>query len=438
MRDESDHALVALSSLATVNPPGVLESLLPTTNVSFIPMSDVTENGEWVERQTRPLRQVQTAYTPFLEGDVLFAKITPCMENGKGAHALGLISGVGFGSTEFHVLRARAHAHSRFIYHWCQSRALRLKAEAFMTGSAGQRRVQTEFFDNFMVAALPLAAQCQVADTLDSIDDVIRDTEKVIVKHKLVKHGMLHDLLTRGIGESGELRPPPSDAPCLYKDSTLGRIPTPWNVRTLGEIVSSTADGPFGSNLKSEHYVAQPGVRVVRLQNIGAGCFLDADRAYISDAHARSLRRHAVVAGDLLVASLGDEAHPIARACLYPPDQTPGIVKADCFRVRADPRTALNGYLAMVLNCPSTRGDVDALAQGVTRDRVNLTGLRSIRLRVPALDEQNELVDRLGTLDARLSLEAKTVNEYRQLKLGLTDDLLEGRVRVRLPSAVVP
>ena len=102
-----DPELRPISELAYINPGRVPIAGGPETSVSFIPMADVSESGEWTNHKVRRLREVSSGYTAFAEGDVLFAKITPCMENGKGAHALGLINGVGFGTTEFHVVRAR-------------------------------------------------------------------------------------------------------------------------------------------------------------------------------------------------------------------------------------------------------------------------------------------------------------------------------------------
>ncbi|MEJ7804706.1 MAG: restriction endonuclease subunit S, partial [Telluria sp.] len=80
-------------------------------------MSDVTESGDWVGRNERTLGVVRNGFTAFANGDVLIAKITPCFENGKGAHVTGLTNGIGFGSTEFHVLRARDGVSQRFIHH---------------------------------------------------------------------------------------------------------------------------------------------------------------------------------------------------------------------------------------------------------------------------------------------------------------------------------
>ena len=137
--DDIDY--VVLSDISEINPPTDMHRLDDNTFVSFIPMADVSESGEWINQQARPLKDVRNGYTCFQEGDILFAKITPCMENGKGAHAVNLLNGIGFGTTEFHVLRAKSRAHPRFIYHWIMNEELRRKAETRMTGSAGQRRV---------------------------------------------------------------------------------------------------------------------------------------------------------------------------------------------------------------------------------------------------------------------------------------------------------
>jgi len=284
-------------------------------------------------------------------------------------------------------------------------------------------------FSSVVVPVPPLPEQRRIAEILDAADEAIRQTERVIAKLKAVKAGLLHDLLTRGLDERGHLRDPHA-RPEQFKDSPLGRIPKEWNVRALRDLVESAVDGPFGSNLKTEHYISSPGVRVVRLQNIGTGFFSDTDKAYVSDAHARTLWRHAVVSGDLLIASLGDDNHPIGRACQYPPDIIPGIVKADCFRFRLKCHLAVNAYVMYVLNCPLTRGDINALGHGVTRDRVTLTTVQQIRTRVPPVAEQTRIVSILDTHDTRIRAEEATLAKLRQVKRGLMDDLLTGRVRV--------
>ncbi len=196
LRDPERRPTQPISDLAAVNPSPTVRLLHPNTLVSFIPMSDVSDAGEWIGKQTRRYSQVSLGYTQFEEGDVLFAKITPCMENGKGLHAVGLVSGLGFGSTEFHVLRAKPGHEPRFVFHWLQNPALRRRAEGFMIGSAGQQRVQPDFFDSYRVPVLPVGDEPRVARVLDAHDARIRAEEAYLAKMKMLKQGLMHDLLT--------------------------------------------------------------------------------------------------------------------------------------------------------------------------------------------------------------------------------------------------
>ena len=275
----------------------------------------------------------------------------------------------------------------------------------------------------------PLPEQHRIAEILDTADKAIGETEALISKLKHMKTGLMHDLLTRGLDERGQLRNPDAH-PEQFKKTPLGRIPREWEVRPLGLLIDSAVDGPFGSNLKTEHYIEEPGVRVVRLQNIGTGYFNAADKAWVSEDHAQTLRRHQVLPGDLLVASLGDDNHPIARACIYPDDFQPGIVKADCFRLRLVKSLTLHRYVMHVLDCPSTRGDINLLGQGVTRDRVNLSIVRQIRLRVPAVSEQHRIAEILDAHDTRIRAEEAYRDKLKLQKKGLMDNLLTGKVRV--------
>ena len=195
LRDPQSY-LIPFSGVVQVNPKTDMYGLNDSTNVSFIPMSDVSESGHWIIRQTRSLRDVRNGYTCFKENDVLFAKITPCMENGKGGHAIGLVNGIGFGTTEFHVLRAGPEIEPRYIYYWTMTEGLRRKAEAQMTGSAGQRRVPAEFFDNFKIPLFPHSEQRKIVKILDAHDARIRTEEQYRDKLKLQKKGLMHDLLT--------------------------------------------------------------------------------------------------------------------------------------------------------------------------------------------------------------------------------------------------
>lgn len=174
-----------------------------------------------------------------------------------------------------------------------------------------------------------------------------------------------------------------------YKDSGiewLGDIPAHWDCLALARVSLSRCDGPFGSGLKSEHY-SNVGVRVVRLQNIGWAEFLDTDRAYIDEAYARELGDHSIVAEDLLIAGLGDEGHPVGRACMAPSGIEPAMVKADCFRFRLD-RRRLDARFAAYQLSATAAAVAGSFSIGATRSRMNLTTTAARKIALPPLDEQ--------------------------------------------------
>jgi restriction endonuclease S subunit len=172
---------------------------------------------------------------------------------------------------------------------------------------------------------------------------------------------------------------------------------------TVGEIATLT-DGPFGSNLKTSHYV-DSGPRVVRLQNLGDGVFRD-EHAHIATDHFERLRKHEVLAGDIVAASLGEDA---PRACLIPAWLGPAIVKADCIRIRvADGMES--AYVMWMLNSPPVREQGAARIKGVGRPRLGLGGIRALEIPVPPLNEQRRIVaaieehlSRLDVADASLA-----------------------------------
>ena len=159
--------------------------------VSFVPMPAVSEHGDIDTSEIRLFEDVKTGFTYFAEGDVLFAKITPCMENGKVAVARNLKNGIGFGSTEFHVLRPDYEmANSVWLYTLTTFKQFRVDAESKMTGSAGQRRVSASFLKNYKVSLPPIELQNQFADFVTQVDKL-----KVVVQESLNEAQTLFDSL---------------------------------------------------------------------------------------------------------------------------------------------------------------------------------------------------------------------------------------------------
>lgn len=196
----------------------------------------------------------------------------------------------------------------------------------------------------------------------------------------------------------------------------MSDLPSGWAVAILDDLVNSAAaitDGPFGSNLKTSHYT-QSGPRVVRLQNIGDGIFID-EEAHISHEHFSTLKKHEVEAGDVLVASLGEQ---LPRACLAPPSLGPAIVKADCIRIRPAPEV-LPAYLMFVLNSPQVRSATSTRIKGVGRPRINLSELRTTQVPVAPLAEQRRIVETIEAAFSKLDAGVAYLGRVIQLQNSL-------------------
>jgi type I restriction enzyme S subunit len=153
--------------VATINPRFADTSVSDDMVFSFVPMADVEETwGRIIGRQVRPYSEVKRGFTPFQNDDVLFAKITPCMQNGKAAIARNLIHGRGFGSTEFHVLRAGPAATPEWLFALVRLSWFRKQAESSFTGTVGQQRVPADFLERYKVACPPIELQRKFANAV--------------------------------------------------------------------------------------------------------------------------------------------------------------------------------------------------------------------------------------------------------------------------------
>ena len=170
--DTKGWGLVALDECCELNPKKSREVRLKAgIEVSFIPMPAVSEDGVIDCSVVKQYEQVQTGFTYFAENDVLFAKITPCMENGKGAIARGLKNGLGLGSTEFHVLRPlNGVCNPAWLYALTTFTKFRHDAAKKMTGSAGQRRVPASFLATYKVSVPPIELQNKFASFVEQTD----------------------------------------------------------------------------------------------------------------------------------------------------------------------------------------------------------------------------------------------------------------------------
>ncbi|EJI3895451.1 N-6 DNA methylase, partial [Campylobacter coli] len=162
--------------------------------VSFIEMASVSDKGYIQSKIDRSLNEVRKAYTYFIENDILIAKITPCMENGKCAIAKNLTNNIGFGSTEFHIFRAKTGLDSSFLFYNLNQQNIREKAALAMTGASGHKRVPISFYENLTIPLPPLEIQEKIVQNIELVEQQIdflnlklefleKEKEKILQKY---------------------------------------------------------------------------------------------------------------------------------------------------------------------------------------------------------------------------------------------------------------
>ena len=200
-------------------------------------------------------------------------------------------------------------------------------------------------------------------------------------------------------------------------------LPNGWTWANVDQLAApepnAIADGPFGSNLKTAHYTAE-GPRVIRLQNVGDGIFVD-EEAHISEEHFQRLQKHRIFEGDVVIAALGKNP---PRSCLIPESVGPAIVKADCIRFKPHADIVAK-YANFALSSDSVRKRTENIVHGVGRPRLNLSEIKSILLPLPPLAEQLRIV---AEIERRLSMvdEVETVVSTELLRaLRLRQSILQ-------------
>ena len=219
-----------LRFICQINPSKIaLLHLQTDTQVSFVPMEHIGEDGTLSLEEIRTIEQVWQGYTCFRNGDVIIAKITPCFENGKGALCHQLLNGIGFGTTELHVLRTNDETDPKFIFYLTKSKPFREIGAAMMYGAAGQQRIPEDFISDFRLGLPSLPEQRAITAFLDhetaKINTLIAKKERLIELLQEKRAALISHAVTKGL-----------DPTVPMKDSGvewLGKIPVHWEVKRM-------------------------------------------------------------------------------------------------------------------------------------------------------------------------------------------------------------
>ena len=223
-----------LRFVASFNPSkSEISGLYPETEVSFLPMDAIGDDGSLRLDERRKISEVSQGYTYFRDNDVAIAKITPCFENGKGALMRGLHEGIGFGTTELIIIRPDGHLTIGKYLQWLFfSPEFRNLATAAMYGAGGQKRVPDDFVRDFATALPPVTEQSVIADFLESetakIDSLVAEQERLIELLKEKRQAVISEAVTKGLNQNVETK----DSGVVW----LGEVPEHWGIRKLRQL----------------------------------------------------------------------------------------------------------------------------------------------------------------------------------------------------------
>lgn len=420
--------------LMAVNPPARrARELNETEEVSFVPMEAVGEYGGLNLERAKPVDEIGAGYTAFEEGDVVIAKITPCFENGKGAIAQGLKNGVGFGTTELHVLRAGSRLDTRFLFYLTISQAFRALGESEMYGAGGQKRVPPDFAKDFRVPLPPLDEQRAIVRFLDAktaqIDALIAKKRQLIDMLKERRQALISRTVTRGLPPAAAKEAGLPASPEMRQSGVqwFPHFPAHWASTQLKYAASKIVDCPHDT----PEYDPTGGFFVVRTADIGAGT-LDLSRAYrVNEAeYTRRTRRSKVATSDIVYGREGERWGFAATV-------SAGITVClgqRMMQFRAGPRFEPRFLMwHLNANCVYEQGAIDTA--GSTAPHVNVETIRNYRLVEPPVAEQRAIasyIDRqTSRLDALLDKGLEVIDRLNEYRKALVTSAVTGKIDVR-------
>jgi len=370
---------VPLSEAVEINPKPDRGLLSDDLDVSFVPMAMVEAGTGNIDATTvRKYAEVKKGYTYFRDGDVLFAKITPCMENGKMAVARHLRNGIGFGSTEFHVLRSREGVDPHYIYHFVASSRFRAEAAHHMAGAVGQKRVPTSFLERAEIPLPPIEDQRRIVAEIEKqfsrLDQAIANLKRVNANLKRYKAGVL-------------------------KAAVEGRLvdcasPGNWVKVPLGTVT----EVQLGQQRAPVHAVASEQIPYIRTANV---TWAGIDLTDVKTMGFPNAARYRLQVGDVLLAEASGSANEVGKPAIWNGEIPGACYQKTLIRIRmaAGLLTSRFVYYFFLHTCLS--GQFARLAPGVGILHLTAERMLAWPICVPSLSEQHRIV---AEVDRCLSL----------------------------------
>lgn len=379
-----DWEVVKLGEVAEIRKNKLIDKV---EKVAFIPMGLISESEIFVKYEIRQMEEVRS-FTYCERGDILLAKITPCLENGKqGIVPDDVLHGFALATTEVFPIVCK-DIDRLFLFYILKFPRFRNKIIASMTGTTGRQRASRSSVETLFIP-LPstLKEQKAIAHVLSTVDEAIQKTNEIIAKTERLKKGLMQELLTKGIGHKE------------FKDTEIGRIPKEWEVVKLGSIL----------DLRNG---ARPEI-------LGEGSFPVYGANGIIGYTTKFLVNSdfTIVIGRVGAAG---KAH-LGRGKIWVSDNA---IYSKSYNKRKTHLPFIH-YLLESKN-------LNSFAAKTTHPIITQSFLKALLIQLPSLSEQKKIAEILSTVDKKLEVERKRKEKLERIKKALMDLLLTGKIRVKI------
>lgn len=405
---------VSIDDVAEVNPRKLVDLSLDDL-VTFVPMAAVSETSGTIASPTnRPLKEVNKGFTQFIENDVIFAKITPSMENGKAAVATDLANGVGFGSTEFHVLRSKGAVLPKFLWHFIRQQSFRDNARKVMTGAVGQQRVPANYLRDHSLLLPPLQEQERIVSKVGSL--IARTARARSELEKIPSLLARYKSAVLELAFSGRLT---ADLRGNDADDACG-LPKGWTMRRLADISEIQSGIQVGKRRSGREELVE--VPYLRVANVQRG-WLNLDEIKTISVTSEEKARLLLAKGDVLMNEGGDR-DKLGRGWVWHSEIDECIHQNHVFRIRMKAETLPPEFVSHFANERGQQYFFDEGTQTTNLASISKRKVSALPLPAPPFEEAVEIVRRIERVFVWLDRASISHSDASQLLNKLDSALL--------------
>lgn len=384
--------------------------LPPLREIAHIPMALIPKDGLYTNYALKSKEDIKSGDI-CKEGDILLAGITPSFENGKQGIVPQLPSKYAITSTEAFPIICDHDVETHFIFHLLKYEFTRRIIASKMEGSTGRRRVPSDVLMNFHIPVPPLIEQRGIIEVLGTVDEYIRLTDKVIDRGEELKQSLIQQLLTKGIKHTEHM------------DTPLGQIPKTWKLEILQKLTNKITDGTHFTPKYIEHGIAFLRVTDIKDELIS----WDNVKKISKEEHIDLLKRANPEKGDILLSKNGT----VGITKLIDWDKEFSIFVSLCL-IKPKHEIINNYFLKYVLSSEFCFRQIKLRSKRAIVNNLHLEEIRDLKIPLPSIEEQIEIVHILQNSDKLISAERSRNEKLNKIKQGLMQQLLSGQIRVEL------